>query len=39
MVENASHLIAVYDEKQGGGTKYTIDYARKKGLNIIIIEP
>lgn len=39
MVENAGHLIAVYDEKQGGGTKYTVDYARKKGLNITIIEP
>ena len=39
MVDNASHLIAVYDENQGGGTKYTVDYARKKGLNITIIEP
>ena len=39
MVDNATHLIAVYDENQGGGTKYTVDYARKKGLNIIIIEP
>lgn len=39
MVENATHLIAVYDEKQGGGTKYTVEYARKKGLNITIIEP
>ena len=39
MVDNATHLIAVYDENQGGGTKYTVDYARKKGLNITIIEP
>ena len=39
MVEQATHLIAVYDEKQGGGTGYTVNYARKKGLNITIIEP
>lgn len=39
MVDNATHLIAVYDGIQGGGTKQTIDYARKKGLNITIIEP
>lgn len=39
MVDNATHLIAVYDESRGGGTKYTVDYARKKGLNITIIEP
>lgn len=39
MVDNATHLIAVYDGVQGGGTKQTIDYARKKGLNITIIEP
>ena len=39
MVDAATHLIAVYDENQPGGTKYTIDYARRKGLEITIIEP
>lgn len=39
LVDEADHLIAVYDGKQAGGTKETIDYARKKGLDITIIEP
>ena len=39
MIDNATHLIAVYDGVQSGGTKQTIDYARKKGLSITIIEP
>lgn len=39
MIDAASHLIAVYDGVQKGGTKYTIDYARKKGLEIIEIQP
>lgn len=39
MVDKATHLLAVYDKNIGGGTAYTIDYARKKGLNITIIEP
>lgn len=38
MCDQATHLLAVYDG-QAGGTKYTIDYARKKGLNITIIQP
>ena len=39
MIDAASHLIAVYDGVQKGGTKYTIDYARKKGIEIIEIQP
>lgn len=38
MVDAATHLIAVYDG-QPGGTQSTIEYARKKGLTITIIEP
>ena len=38
MVDNATHLIAVYDG-QPGGTKHTIDYAQMKGLDITTIEP
>ena len=38
MVENSSLLIALFDGKSGG-TKSTIDYAKKKGLKIVIIAP
>lgn len=37
LVDQADHLIAVYDGCQGGGTTYTVNYARKKGRQIIII--
>ena len=39
LVDEADHLIAVYDGKQPGGTRETIVYARRKGLDITIIEP
>lgn len=35
LVDHADCLLAVYDG-QPGGTKYTIDYARKMGLRIIL---
>lgn len=38
MVDNSSMMIALYVGTVGG-TKLTIDYARNKGLKIIIIEP
>ena len=38
MIDRATHLIAVYDG-QKGGTKYTVDYAKKKGLFVSIIDP
>jgi len=38
MVDNSSVLIAVFDGKPGG-TKYTLGYAVKRGLEIIEIEP
>lgn len=38
MIDQSTHLIAVYDG-QPGGTKSTLDYARRKGLEITIIEP
>jgi len=39
MVDNSSRLIAVYEEKPGGrgGTKYTVDYAKKSGIDVVII--
>lgn len=37
MVDNASMLIAVFNNLPGG-TKHTIDYAKKKGLKIKVIE-
>jgi hypothetical protein len=39
LVDEADHLIAIYDGKQQGGTCETIVYARRKGLDIAIIEP
>lgn len=36
MVDNSSKMIALYNG-QNGGTKSTIDYAKKQGLNIAII--
>jgi len=38
MVKNASVLIAVFDG-QPGGTKNTVDYAVKKGFEVIMINP
>ena len=38
MVDNSSVMIAVYDGKPGG-TKYTLEYASRRNLEIIIIEP
>lgn len=39
MVDNADLVIAVYDGSSSGGTAYTVDYARKQGKKIIIINP
>ncbi len=36
MVDNSSILVCYYDGKKGG-TKYTLDYAKKKNLHIINI--
>ncbi len=38
MVNSCDKVIAVYDGKKGG-TKFTIDYARKKGKRVIVIDP
>lgn len=38
MVDNSSLLIACYDGSEGG-TKHTYDYALKKGIDIIRIDP
>lgn len=38
MVDASAHLIAVFNGAPGG-TKYTMDYARKKGLDIVAINP
>lgn len=38
MVNNSSLLIALYDGLSGG-TKSTIDYAKKQGLDIIVLKP
>ncbi len=38
MVNNSSLMIALFNG-QSGGTKSTIEYARKQGLEIVIIKP
>ena len=38
LIDHADCLIAVYDG-QPGGTRYTVEYAQKKGLHIMIIDP
>lgn len=38
MADASSHLIAVYGGSKGG-TKYTVDYAIKKGLDVVTINP
>lgn len=38
MVDNSSLIIALFNGNNGG-TKYTIDYARQKGLKIILLKP
>ena len=38
MVNASTHLIAVFGGDKGG-TKYTLNYARKKGLDIVVIDP
>ena len=38
MVNNSTRLICYYDG-QAGGTKYTVEYARRKGLEIINLHP
>lgn len=38
MVDNSAHLIAVHSGEPEG-TQYTVDYAIRKGLDIVIINP
>jgi len=39
MVDSSDIVIAAYIEGESGGTKNTIDYAKYKGKEVIIIEP
>lgn len=39
MVDRADVLIAVHDGSYTGGTAYTVEYARRKGKEIVIIDP
>lgn len=39
MVDRAACLIAVYDGKSGGGTGYTVNYARRQHLSLSLIDP
>ena len=39
MVDNSDVLIAIYNGEPKGGTAYTVNYARKRGKEIIIVNP
>lgn len=39
MVDNCDALLAVYDGKGKGGTAYTVNYARKQGKEVMVINP
>lgn len=39
MVERSSVLLAVYDGRSGGGTRYTISHALDLGLEVVKLEP
>lgn len=39
LVDNADMLLAVYDGKPKGGTAYTVSYAKKKGKQVVVIDP
>ena len=39
MVDHADRIIAIYNGNGRGGTAYTVEYARRMGREIIIIDP
>ena len=39
MVDRSSRLIAVYDGLLLGGTMYTVSYAMKQGLKVVLLDP
>ena len=39
MVDNCDVLIAIYNGEPKGGTAYTVNYARRLGKEIVIIDP
>lgn len=38
IVDHASHVIAVYGGKSGG-TQYTVEYARRKNREVVVVDP
>ena len=39
LVDRAGTLLAVYDGRPGGGTSYTVDYAKKRRRRILLVPP
>ncbi len=39
MLNNSSMVIALYNEKLGGGTRFTVNQAKRLGKEIIVIKP
>ena len=39
LIDAAGYVLAVYDESGNGGTAMTVDYARRQGRRVIIVNP
>ena len=39
MVENSTHMIAVCNGGEAGSTKYSVEYAVSRGLEVVVINP
>ena len=39
MVDNTTALLAVYDGRQSGDSAYTVEYAQRKGREVVLIDP
>ena len=39
MVDNAAALLAVCDGRQSGDSAYTVEYAQRKGREVVLIDP
>ncbi|MFZ5975160.1 MAG: SLOG family protein [Bacillota bacterium] len=39
MIERSNRVIAVYDGRRRGGTCFTVNLARREGLEVVVIDP
>lgn len=38
MIDRSGHMVAVYSE-EAGGTKHAVDYAQRKGIDVVLFHP